>query len=466
MGLDRPEQRSSPRTVARRRHDLAAGDPGLWKRAASPATSERQDPFFDVLWPEKYAIWTDRETVASLASRGVRSPLTKLLVDEAVARRSLRDRLKSAQHGAPVIRTLAALHSWRTVTLEQLAALTGDSAVMNTRSSLVTDLFSAGLIELGTFGAWTKPERRHRQDFDLMRLGHKGNLAVFARGLAQDLQLRLTDGDGWVNTPTYERHDVLAVELGLRAAEFIPVVSGALGERFSTLRRLAAGPLSPADTWRSSADMTLLRRDGTAIAVELTANTSQTFAGKVSRWVQVLADPYYGRELCVVFLLAPRQDVPGEITSLRTRVKRRIRSEIITSARTAAASRIVVAEWSDWFPERHVIGAQFQHLRGRVFEPEGGDEWTLINLATTPSNQPGSDLLSRRAASLLRHAAALDQTPRWLQTGDRQARNRVLIERAMAAEKLLPCCSTEGVIHGERVPEKCRIGRFSHCPKS
>lgn len=466
MGLDGVDQEQPPRAVARRRRDLAAGDPALWKRAASPATRERQDPFFDPLWPGPNAFWTNREAVARLASGGVTSPLTKLLVDAPEAERSLRNRLKSAQHGAPVIRVLAALHAWRTATLEQLAALTGDSAVMNTRSSLVADLFSAGLIELGTFGPWTKPERRHRQDFDLMRLGHKRNLAPFARSLREDLRLRLTDGDGWVNTPPYERHDVLALELGLRASEFIPSVSGVLGERFSRLNRLAAGPFSPADEWRSSADVTLLRRDGTAIAVELTANTSQTFSGKVSRWVQLLADPYYGRELCVVFLLAPRQDKPGEITALRTRVERQIKSRIVRTLRTAAAPRIVVASWSDWFPDRHVIGAQFQHLRGRVFEPGRGDEWTSIRLIEAPPTTPGSDFPSRRAASLLRHAAALDQTPRWLQNGERTQRDRVLIEHRMAAEELLPCCSDEGAIHGERSPEKCRIGRFSHCPKS
>jgi len=211
-----------------------------------------------------------------------------------------------------VLRVLGALDQWRTATVEQVEALTDVAGLARGRTSLMSALWNAGLVDLGRWGTpWdvrqTPPHRfMLRPAFDTE--AHQR----LSRGLGWREWHSATAGLGWAADRQYPRHNVLAVEFGLRMSEW-GNVGMVLGERLSSWELVAGVEGSP-----SAADVVLVRPDGLRVLVEVTASINSKIDAKVERLARMLHEnpdvPMVG-----LFVVAPRHDRGHDPTSSMAR---------------------------------------------------------------------------------------------------------------------------------------------------
>ena len=179
---------------------------------------------------------------------------------------------------------LAAVGMWRTVTAEQLTALSGLRTILDGREMLPA--FQAELVERGTLITelgWRGP-RRTAQLYRPVGTG----LDPITDVLSYPDWVGVTGGYPWTRGHQQDRHNLLATELGLRVAEHCEV-GAVLGESLSRHDLLSPG--YPGDTANRCADLTVIRPDGMRIAVEITGSISTEFARKADRWAELLAAP-------------------------------------------------------------------------------------------------------------------------------------------------------------------------------
>jgi hypothetical protein len=248
------------------------------------ATHSRRDPYWDRLWaPGSQATWSSRPLLQQRKDTNPSAVNSRFLMDEDEAMRLLtinqgrRERLAA----------WGALDSWRTVSAEQLAAITGSRLFQNSASSNVAASISLNLMDIGTYSAPGVTEAA----LDRNCLYRPSNSEVFDKLIAPELTwpewISVTGGYPWSGGGQYDRHNLLSTELALRAAESLPI-GAVLGEKFSTVDLLAGSGLGKKvkkpDNRR--ADGTIVRTDGMRIAYELTATASKSFENKVRRWAQ------------------------------------------------------------------------------------------------------------------------------------------------------------------------------------
>nr|WP_249336228.1 hypothetical protein [Sinomonas gamaensis] len=194
----------------------------------------------------------------------------------------------------------------------------------------------------------------------------------------------VTAGYPWSGGSQFDRHNILAAELALRAAEYLPEVGAVLGEKLSTMDLYAGSGLGkewPA-TDNRRADGTLVRNDGLRIAIEVTATASAALEKKVRRWAELLRErPLETSGLVVVFVAAPHPDRPkGTGSDPVHGLYRRIAKVLSAFPRTGAdspAARIGVVSWDEWFPARHELSEDFFTLAAdfALADGAGRERW-------------------------------------------------------------------------------------------
>lgn len=385
------------------------------------AMHNRLDPYWDSLWaPGSQATWVTIQMARTQRHAGRRIN-AKYVVEQEEALRLLTSNRRRAERLA----SWGVLDSWSAVTAEQLAALTGSRHVLDPRSSTIASSFALDTIDVGMFpnplARIPDPSRNY--------------LYRVARSDAFDMHIKdtltwpewasVTGGYPWAARGQYDRHNVLAVELALRTAEFLSESVGAvLGEKFSSVDLLAGSGLGKKiktpDNRR--ADGTIVRKDGLRIAYEVTATTSRGLESKVRRWARILSErPLETSGLTVLFIAAPHPD--------RTRTggkdPRRgiydsvaeVLKEFPGRGRDSPAARIGVITWEDWFPAAHEMSEYFFHLEAdfAIGDGYGVNKWVPRRMLSDYQFTPWKTFDS---TAVIDNAPVLAATPHWMRRGD------------------------------------------------
>lgn len=330
-------------------------------------TPNRLDPFWDGLWGRSSSLsWLTSATMRAHRDAGLlRLPKT-MLRDQETAQR-----LVLAPEGwVGRLRMLGSVDFWRTLSSEQAAVVTGDLTVLDFQRRVPLPLFQAGLLDVGAFSGVVRNTKLPAPRTAVYR---PSNTTVFDRRLAPHLTfpewVSVTGGQPWSSASQFDRHNLLAAELGLRLFEYGDVGT-VLGEKLSSIELLAGSGLGRRLPFpdRRSADLTIVRGDGLRIAVELTATTTGRFREKVERWARLLADrPLADSGLVVVFVIADPIERHGAAGKNNRNAAATVINQMCRQhpgwAGNRVAERIGIADWQEWFPARHVLSQHFLDLR-------------------------------------------------------------------------------------------------------
>jgi hypothetical protein len=411
-------------TVAPGRRLVADGIHAEMMPSANPnddlSMHNRADPYWDELWaPGSQALWSTGHAVRARQNRGQVRKRARRLLDEAEAMRLLTaNRGRTDRHG-----TWGVLQSWRTVTAEQLAALTESRFVLDPDYSQIQASFALDLLDIGilaNYAEGTPGMSRHT-------LYRPSSSDAFDRFIEPTLTgpewLSVTAAQPWSAGGQYDRHNVLSTELALRAAEFLPI-GAVLGEQLSSVDLLAGsgiGKKLPRPDNRR-ADGTLVREDGMRIAFELTATASPSFEAKVRRWAELIAArPLETSGLTVLFIAAPHPDrARGRTSDPRHAIYKKM-SQVLREfpgrGKDSPAARIGVAHWEEWFPDRHLMSEAFLSLRAdfAINDAAGAEKWAPRDLLGNYGFEPWHTF---DATAILENSKLLAATPHWIRKGD------------------------------------------------
>jgi hypothetical protein len=380
--------------------------------------ANRTDPYFSGLFESSAsASWISLPLALRHRDSGLQALPSTLDIDqgEAIERVLHRNNLQRS------LDVLAVLDSWRTATGEQIAAISGVSAAASTRSTLMPELFAAGLVDIGVISnalGRTAPLGR-------TTLFRPSRSPVFDREIAPRLTypewVSVTGGHAWESGSQFDRHNILATEVALRVSE-LSEIGGVLGEKLSTVDLLAHTGLGRSAPYgaRRAADATLIRTDGARIAIEITASAGPHLRDKIRRWAELLESrPTDMSGLHVIFLLAPNLGKGLR----RDEYVNDVRAHVLAGARDYAGSirhwtstRMFVASWTDWFPNPNTFDEKFLTLEAHRPSGRGETRWetaSALDPIDTPFDpQPGWDALA-----VLDNLALLRSVPSWLRTG-------------------------------------------------
>lgn len=295
-----------------------------------------------------------------------------------------RERVLASRNRERVLRVMAVLDQWRTATIEQVEALADVEGLTRGRTSLVSALWNAGLVDLGRWGhAWGSVPPR--EQLLLRPAGDSAAVQDLTSVLGWAEWFSVTAGLGVDASRQYARHNVLATEFGLRMAEH-GHVGMVLGEKLSSWELLVRPVPGAPDLPRggqSAADLTLIRPDGLRVLVEITATTTGMDA-KVRRLAKLLHQrPMAWSGLTAVFVIVPRRDKPNttlaDLKVVTRAVERAVRS-FPGMAGDPTAARIGVVTWQALFPQNGTVRQDLVTLP--VMTPTGasGARWQLMRL--------------------------------------------------------------------------------------
>lgn len=260
---------------------------------------------------------------------------------------------------------LGALDQWRTATVEQLASIAGVSQRTVLHPRVAGALLGSGLMDYGVPVAEMARSRR-------LRVPH---LPVFRPGLEKQFEklvrpnvsygelVAITGGREFSASRQFDRHNMLATELGLRAAEFLPAAGAVVGEKLSRADLIFEG----LEASQAGGDLTIVREDGLRIVVELTASVSDRFRDKVERWARLLdRHSLDSSGVVVLFVEAGKPDESGRSSSVLSQITKQI-SRAATAhpglPGRSVADRMFVTSWSHLFPGDHLLSEDFLSLR-------------------------------------------------------------------------------------------------------
>lgn len=385
-------------------------------------TGDRLDPYWGGMWTQgSSAVWVSEQLARTQAGAGLARIPTGLDRD---ADDALAD-LTSSRNLGSTLAALACVDQWRTVSAEQLAALTGWKRLAKPLSRTMASAFACGLVDRGTFASALLPGASR----DRATVYRPSRTDAFERALepllSYEQKVAVTGGVPWDFRRQYDRHNLLTVELALRVAEWCEVGT-VLGEKLSTVELLAGEGLGRTALHdERAADMTIVRTDGMRIAVELTASAGPDFKEKVRRWAHLLADQSLAASgLTVLFVEAAPADGEhrfGSGASVRSSVYKAVAEVVREFPGTGAdrvADRIGVVSWAQWFPGHGFATDEFTRLE--VDRPTGpaSDRWhraALLDEIDVPfsSHDPGV------MTAVIDNASMLLGTPHWLRERDR-----------------------------------------------
>lgn len=343
--------------------------------------------------------WTSRTSLARYRSSGILHARSLRLGDQAEA-------LDKVLARPTRLAALGAIHLWRTVTAEQVAAIVGEALLASTRSVDLRLLLAAGLAQRGVVFAgdrraavrplW-RPDLSARELRFEDRLSYAEWLGVYA-------------GQEWSFGPQAGWHNLLATELSLRVAELTPIGT-VFGELLAAERLLFPGR-PESERSRRSADAVWVRDDGLRILVEVTANANAAVRTRIDHWIRALLTD---TEASSIVVFVDVSDPDGK--SRPDHLLRRALADAVTSTPermdARIAERICFARYRDWFPDRGLVHPSFLGLR--VERPTGrpGARWETVDLLD-PYAVPFSPADQEAARAPIVHAGDLFGVPHWL----------------------------------------------------
>jgi hypothetical protein len=374
-------------------------------------SADRVDPFWSMVWPNSNGgpviVWRSAHSERALVDAGVRvasrpgGRTASRLAPEAIA---LLNQRRSR------LITLGAVNLWRTVTGQQLAAITGQPGLNSSRSDETGLLFDAGLIQRGRFHYAGRALDEFPEIFRPAPQADKVDLHHLRYGD----WLGATLGGQSIKGHQYDRHNILTTELSLRAAEMCPLRS-VLGEAVATWPRLFDSTLQPNP--HRSADAVWVRDDGLRIALEMTATVTPATVKKIEQLAELLSRDT-SKSLVVLFVVAshPRDGRTSDVTNrLRQAIKKSSHSSR-TRILAEVKNRMVIAKWEGWFPEPGLVSREFIRLRAQRYSSTD-DEWTdtdLLDPYDVQFNGADSPEVEETSANLNDVFGA----PWWMRTGD------------------------------------------------
>lgn len=467
----------------------------------------RADPYWDRLWaPGSQAVWTSRHSGADdepMVSFGTRENKRLLM-----SRDDAMDILTSNRGRAERLAAWGVLDSWRTVSAEQLAVLSGSTLFLDPNYSQIVASFATELLDVGSFALrnGTLPGRGQTA------LYRPRSGDAFEKELKKTLTwpewISVTGGYDWSSGGQFDRHNLLATELAIRAAEYLPNVGTVMGEKFSSVR-LLAGPSSQekidleARMKRESAkgpdaeeaerekqragkldnrrgDGTIVRSDGMRIVYEVTATSSKSFESKVLRWAETIKDRTFETSgLTVVFVAAPhpdrrRHNSEDPLYDIYKTIGK-VLDKFPGTRKDSPAARIGVAHWQDWFPSKGTISDGFLNLEANfAIGGAGSGKWVQRSLMSTEAF-PFTPYKNFDPTALIENSRLLTATPHWLRTGDHTDLIGTPLDRLAARQKSpvaiphphparpsrtlgRPLGAAVGAVSGPaRIPERLRI---------
>lgn len=351
-----------------------------------------------------------------------------------------RAQMRTNRHRASILGALGAASTWRTVTREQLAAITGSAVMAGTYPKSLSAPFSAGLLAHGYVSAGFNRLAPAKERMSMWAVGDQ--IATYTRhrrALTFAEHVAVTGGQGWDSEHRFDRHNVLTTELALRAAEYCDVAT-VLGEKQMGLTAmLAAAGLSTAqsDLGRKP-DAGIVRRDGLVIAVETTASVGKGFRGKIAKWAQILQrHPTY--ELPMVVLVVDAS-TPSQATSASAKnstdaeIQAAIREAVRDFPGTAlnrTADRLGMVSWSDWFPAPHEATTDFLDLTASFLargQDRDADGWLMVRLLD-PDELPYREGSADAGEVIATNARLLAGTPHWLRSGTVPRTDQYLVDQ-------------------------------------
>ncbi len=410
-------------------------------------TAARTDVYYTGVWSgaSSQAVWLNSDGARAQAADGLGRLPAHLDIDPDEAWASVE------KVGDQRLDALAVAANYHTVTSEQMAAITGQPALMSARSRTMAELFATGITEVGVLGNGMLG----RTVRDRLTLHRPARNRHFHDRLQEHLTypelMSITAGKEFAPGLPHDRHDLLAAEFLLRCAEWVEC-GVVLGERLSDWDLLAfSGTGAPSRYGMDSkrADGVLVRTDGLRVAIEVTATVGPSFKAKVRRWAALLSERSTAQTgLVVLFLVAPS---PGSRSREHLNSARK---HIAAAARDHAGwshdrthSRMFVADFRDYFPAPGQVAPGFFPLM--ALRPTGPvtalwEEASVLDPMDTPFD-PHANL---DALAVLSNSCALRSVPFWLRTGKPPALWTIPIKRAGYLSIPVPAPSRESRYSG------------------
>lgn len=425
----------------------------LTSKCASLAAPSRIDPYWGGQWAlNSDAVWSSAKLAQSQQTSGIGHTPAALQIEEKKAVQNI----LSPRGWNQRLDLLSVVDSWRTVSAEQAAAFTGHRLLANPTTSGVPSLFAANILDLGAFSSGLFGTRTplsnmiYRPSYSRVMEEEIIPHMTFAERVA------VTGGYGWTSGGQYDRHNLLATELGLRVAEYLKVGT-VLGEKMSTYDLLAGSGIGRQFSKEGAAkraDLTVVRPDGLRIAVEITASMSDNFDAKVRSWAKLLSErPLETSGLTVLFVAADhpekiRANTDAGTSSVRGRIyaaiKRAVR-EFPGTSMDRIAARMGVATWREFFPASHVASERFMGLTADFALGAAGEKWKSVDMMDTVA-LPFSPSPYFDAEAVITNASHLGAVPHWLRTES-------------GSDELLMCCLNSVGLDGIPMPAPARPSR-------
>ena len=379
---------------------------------------DRIDPFWSMIWGNSDGgptiSWRSIHSERIMSDAGVHVPI------RCGGKRTPSEALALLHKRRTRLVTLAPINLWRTINGQQLAAITGNPTNAS-RSEEIGLLFDAELIQRGRFyyagRSLDVPEifrpDPHADKVDLRHLRYADWLGV-------------TLGGQSIKGHQYDRHNILATEFSLRAAEICPLRS-VLGEGLATWPKLFGSVLRPNP--HRSADAVLVREDGLKIAVEITATFTVATVKKIEQLAELLARDK-SKSVVVLFVVAvqPNQGKTADVMKpLRRAVKKSAHSSM-NRILADVENRMAIVKWTDLFPAPGLVEPEFVQLRAQRYSAKD-DDWLPTNLLDPYDvSFPGADFDAMHA--MFANLNDVLGTPWWMRTGEGADLDAYLIEKA------------------------------------
>lgn len=377
-------------------------------RVTACDAAHRVDPWYHNLWlGGAQTSWLTVNALRRMERDGVANRSRQ---EQGLTPASARERMWTHRRTLR-LSTVAAVQMWRTLTAQQLAAITGSPTP--TRDDFMAPAFHAALVERGTFVSelGSQPPGRANR---LYRPGNVEAFDVYAAGLDYPELVGVTAGRDWTRGAQFDRHNILAAELALRVAEYCDVAT-VLGEQLAHLDALSTDRRG---THPSCADAVLVRADGHRIAVELTASFGDNTIRKIDKWARILATTDTHRVgLSVVFVEAANPDRPrGTIADIYRSMRSAVgRAALGTpdAVRCGVPQRMAVARWPEWFPAARSCSTEFLSLA--AWRPTGphAQRWRPVNLLD-PFDLEFDPADPDAGQPLIRNSRHLLGVPKWM----------------------------------------------------
>jgi hypothetical protein len=355
--------------------------------------------------------WTSRSSAERLQQEGlarVRADARRWSPDDALD--LLVDRFRHER-----LSVLAAVAMWRTASVEQLVAITGNTRLAPRFSRDRALLWAAGLVQRGTLVL--DGVRQHPGTTDRVRLYrpdlHCGAFDRLARRLSYAEWVGVTGGWGWAQGAQFDRHNLLAVELCLRVAEWCDVAA-VLGESVATWKTMLDPTVGVPASSRRAADAAWVRPDGLTIAVEMTSHVASHSREKAQAWADALARDE-SRSTIVLFVEAAHPDrrEGGHNIHLLRRHVAAAATSTMDHVLADVPSRMAVVRWVDWFPAPAMVDPCVVGVP--AWRPTGAGQtvWESANLLD-PFDVPFQEVVGTGRQAVLDNLGLLYGVPGWL----------------------------------------------------